>query len=60
MSEQPPEDERDDGPHPFVYPDDPADLPAAKKAYDEEMSARIIARLKKQGYSRRGRWRSVE
>jgi hypothetical protein len=29
-------------------------LPAAKKAYDDEMSARIIARLKKHSYSRRG------
>lgn len=49
-----------DAAHPFVYPADPADYEAAKKAYDDEMSARIIARLKKIPYSRRGRWRPVD
>jgi hypothetical protein len=49
-----------DGPHPFVHPADPADDAAAKKAYDEEMHARIIARLKKIPYSKRGRWRPVD
>jgi hypothetical protein len=60
MSKRPCDDDRDDGPHPFVYPDDPTDLPAAKKAYDDETSARILERLKKLGYSRRGRWRPVK
>jgi hypothetical protein len=63
MSEQAPVGEPADDPdgrHPFVYPDDPADYAAAKKAYDDEMSARIIARLKKIPYSKRGRWRPVE
>jgi hypothetical protein len=62
MSEQPrdevPEDDPD-GPHSFVYPADPADYAAAKKAYDDEMHARIIARLKKIPHSKRGRWRPV-
>jgi hypothetical protein len=49
-----------DGPHPFVYPADPADHAAAKKGYDDEMHARIIARLKKIPYSKRGRWRPVD
>ena len=38
----------------------PADYAAAKKAYDDEMHARIIARLKKIPYSKRGRWRPVD
>jgi hypothetical protein len=50
-------DDNPDGPHPFVYPADPAEYAAAKKkAYDDEMHARIIARLKKIPYSKRGRW----
>jgi hypothetical protein len=63
MSEQTPDaapEEDPDAAHPFVYPADPADYAAAKKAYDDEMSARIIARLKKIPYSKRGRWRPVE
>jgi hypothetical protein len=51
-------DDDPDGPHPFVYPADPADY-AAAKAYDDEMHARIIARLKKIPHSKRGRWRPV-
>ena len=53
-------DDNPDGPHPFVYPADPADYAAAKKAYDDQMHARIIARLKKIPYSKRGRWRPVD
>jgi hypothetical protein len=53
-------DDDPDGPHPFVHPADPADYAAAKKAYDDEMHARIIARLKKIPYSKRGRWRPVD
>jgi hypothetical protein len=64
MSEQTPDDgeaEEDfDAPHPFQYPADPADFAAAKKAYDDEMSARIIKRLKRIPYSKRGRWRPAD
>jgi hypothetical protein len=67
MSEQPRDDssraapdDDPDGPHPFVYPADPADYAAAQQAYDDAMHARIIARLKKIPYSKRGRWRPVD